>query len=156
ALRAREDARAAGQERRGEESLAAPGRRVPAFALCRRSAARRRRAGRRAPPALEPRRRLHSPFDVLDRKRGGATLSAAETEAVVAGATDGSWGDAELAAFLMAAAVRGLDLSETRALTAAMLDSGERWDLAAAHPGVVDKHSTGGVGDKVSLVLAPL
>lgn len=99
---------------------------------------------------------MQTPFTILDRKRGGATLAAEEIAAVVRGAADGSWGDAELAAFLMAAALRGLDPDETRALTAAMLHSGEEWDLAAAHPGVVDKHSTGGVGDKVSLVLAPL
>ena len=99
---------------------------------------------------------MHSPFTILERKRAGETLTEGEIAAVVAGAADGSWGDAELAAFLMAAALRGLDGGETRALTAAMLRSGEEWDLAAAHPGVVDKHSTGGVGDKVSLILAPL
>ncbi len=99
---------------------------------------------------------MHSPFTILERKRAGETLDQGEIAAVVTGAADGSWGDAELAAFLMAAALRGLDDSETRALTAAMLHSGEEWNLAAAHPGVVDKHSTGGVGDKVSLVLAPI
>jgi len=99
---------------------------------------------------------VHSPFTILERKRAGETLSDGEIAAVVTGAADGSWGDAELAAFLMAAALRGLDGNETRALTAAMLHSGEEWNLAAAHPGVVDKHSTGGVGDKVSLILAPL
>ena len=99
---------------------------------------------------------MHSPFTILERKRAGETLTESEVAAVVAGAADGSWGDAELAAFLMAAALRGLDGGETRALTAAMLHSGEEWNLAAAHPGVVDKHSTGGVGDKVSLILAPL
>ena len=56
----------------------------------------------------------------------------------------------------MAATIRGLDVDETRWLTVAMLESGERWNLAAEGTGVVDKHSTGGVGDKVSLVLAPL
>ena len=56
----------------------------------------------------------------------------------------------------MAAAIRGLDGEETRALTLAMRDSGERWDLGAEVPHLCDKHSTGGVGDKVSLILAPL
>ncbi len=56
----------------------------------------------------------------------------------------------------MAAAIRGLDVGETRALTLAMLESGERWELATKSPAVVDKHSTGGVGDKTSLLLAPL
>ena len=76
--------------------------------------------------------------------------------AVVSGASDGTWSEAELAAFLMAAAIRGLDQEETHHLTLAMMQSGDCWDLASDLPGVVDKHSTGGVGDKVSLVLAPL
>lgn len=97
-----------------------------------------------------------NPYDILTRKRAGAALSDAEIGAVVRGATDGSLGDAELGAFLMAAAIRGLDRSETRALTLAMLDSGERWDLRRDAPGVVDKHSTGGIGDKTSLILGPL
>jgi pyrimidine-nucleoside phosphorylase len=96
------------------------------------------------------------PYRILERKRAGRSLAAAEIEAVVKGASDGSWADAQLAAFLMAVAIRGLDPEETRTLTRAMRDSGERWRLSAALPGVGDKHSTGGVGDKVSLVLAPL
>ena len=56
----------------------------------------------------------------------------------------------------MGVAIRGLDLDRTRELTAGMLDSGERWALAREYPALVDKHSTGGVGDKASLVLAPL
>jgi pyrimidine-nucleoside phosphorylase len=99
---------------------------------------------------------MSSAFEILDRKRQGETLDAAEIGAMVAGATDGSWSDAQLAAFLMAAAIRGLDPGETHALTLAMLDSGERWDLAADLPALTDKHSTGGVGDTVSLPLAPL
>jgi len=75
---------------------------------------------------------------------------------VAAAAADGSWSDAQLAAFLMGAAIRGLDVEQTRALTQAMLDSGERWNLGAEFPLLCDKHSTGGIGDKVSLVLAPL
>jgi pyrimidine-nucleoside phosphorylase len=96
------------------------------------------------------------PYRILERKRAGAALSSAEIAEVVRGATDGSWSDAQLAAFLTSAAIRGLDGEETRALTRAMLESGERWELAAAVPGLGDKHSTGGVGDKVSLVLGPL
>lgn len=72
------------------------------------------------------------------------------------GATDGSWSDAQLAAFLMGAVIRGLDLAQTRELTAAMLDSGERWQLSRDFPILADKHSTGGVGDTTSLILAPL
>jgi thymidine phosphorylase len=99
---------------------------------------------------------MSSPFRILERKRAGLALTAGEIGALVRGAADGSWSDAQLAAFLMAAAIRGLDPAETDALTRAMLESGDRWRLAEAVPGVVDKHSTGGVGDKVSLVLGPL
>jgi pyrimidine-nucleoside phosphorylase len=96
------------------------------------------------------------PYRILERKRAGLALGEDELRAVVAGAADGSWSDAQLAAFLMAAAIRGLDGAETRALTSAMLGSGERWRLADEVPRLCDKHSTGGVGDKVSLVLGPL
>jgi pyrimidine-nucleoside phosphorylase len=75
---------------------------------------------------------------------------------VARGAADGSWSDAEVGAFLMGAAIRDLDEEQTMALTRAMLDSGERWHLARDFPNLTDKHSTGGVGDTVSLVLAPL
>ena len=95
-------------------------------------------------------------FRILEKKRRGETLSSDEVRRVVAAAVDGSWGDAELAAWLMAAAIRGLDVDETGELTRAMLASGESWDLAGEVPRLGDKHSTGGVGDKVSLVLAPL
>ncbi|MDX1632648.1 MAG: thymidine phosphorylase [Thermoanaerobaculia bacterium] len=95
------------------------------------------------------------PYRIIARKREGQSLRPEEIEAFVGGTTDGSWSDAQLASFLMAAAIRGLDGEETRILTEAMLESGERWDLAAERPLVCDKHSTGGVGDKVSLVFAP-
>ncbi len=97
-----------------------------------------------------------NPYRILARKRAGEALSAEELGAVVAGAAGGGWSDAQLAAFLMAVAIRGLDGAETRALTRAMLESGEQWRLAEEVPTVGDKHSTGGVGDKVSLVLSPL
>ena len=96
------------------------------------------------------------PYRVLERKRAGLRLTDEEIRAVARGAADGSWSDGQLGAFLMAAAIRGLDAGETRALTLAMMESGELWELARDLPGVCDKHSTGGVGDKVSLVLAPL
>jgi pyrimidine-nucleoside phosphorylase len=96
------------------------------------------------------------PYRILERKRAGMRLTEEEIRAVARGATDGSWSEGQLAAFLMAAAIRGLDAAETRALTLAMLESGERWHLAREVPRLCDKHSTGGVGDKVSLVLAPL
>jgi pyrimidine-nucleoside phosphorylase len=97
-----------------------------------------------------------SPYRILERKRAGGSLRESEVRAVVEGAADGGWSDGQLAAFLMAAAIQGLDAEETRTLTLAMLESGEQWDLAKDIPTLTDKHSTGGVGDKVSLVLAPL
>jgi pyrimidine-nucleoside phosphorylase len=96
------------------------------------------------------------PYRILERKRAGMRLDAEEIRSVAQGATDGSWSEGQLAAFLMAAAIRGLDGEETRALTLAMRDSGELWELGAEVPRLCDKHSTGGVGDKVSLVIAPL
>jgi pyrimidine-nucleoside phosphorylase len=96
------------------------------------------------------------PYEILSRKRAGGALSEGAVRAVVAGAADGSWSDAQIGAFLMAAAIRGLGAEETRTLTLAMLESGERWELAREVPRLCDKHSTGGVGDKVSLPLAPL
>jgi pyrimidine-nucleoside phosphorylase len=96
------------------------------------------------------------PYRILERKRAGLPLDRGEIGEVVRGATDGSWSDPQLAAFLMAAAIRGLDPRETEALTLAMLESGERWHLAADVPHLCDKLSTGGVGDKISLTLGPL
>lgn len=95
-------------------------------------------------------------YPILAKKRLGGTLNEAEIRSVVAGAANDTWSEAQLAAFLMAVAIQGLDEGETHHLTMAMLQSGEQWDLATDVPGVVDKHSTGGVGDKVSLILAPL
>jgi len=74
----------------------------------------------------------------------------------VSGTCDGSWSDAQLGAFLMAAVIRGLDPQETQALTREMMHSGECWQLRDDIPSVGDKHSTGGVGDKVTLILGPL
>ncbi|MEM8961306.1 MAG: thymidine phosphorylase [Acidobacteriota bacterium] len=93
---------------------------------------------------------------ILETKRDGGKLDPADLTAVSQGAATGEWGEAELGAFLMAAFVRGLDVEEAAALTRAMLESGEQWRLADDMPLLGDKHSTGGVGDTVSLVLAPL
>ncbi len=95
-------------------------------------------------------------YRILEAKRHGESLSADDVRTVVEGAATGAWGDAELGAFLMAAAIHGLDEDETRQLTLSMLESGELWRLSEDFPNLGDKHSTGGVGDKVSLVLAPL
>ena len=99
---------------------------------------------------------MATPFDILNRMRQGRTLTAAEVRSAVEGAASGSWTDVHLAAFLMAAAMRGLDPDETRELTLAMLESGDRWALAEDFGPLVDKHSTGGVGDTVSLIALPL
>ena len=94
--------------------------------------------------------------ETIARKRDGLELSAAEVGRFVRGATDGSLADEQLAAMLMAICIRGASADETQVLVETMRDSGACWRLGEAHPGVVDKHSTGGVGDSVSLAFAPL
>ena len=93
---------------------------------------------------------------LIERKREGDTLSAGELRAVVAEFTAGRIPDYQMAAFLMAVFFRGLNRDETTALTLAMRDSGETLRFPKDPHPLVDKHSTGGVGDKVSLPLAPL
>jgi len=89
------------------------------------------------------------------KKRDGGELSEGEIAAFVSGVTDGTITDEQAAAFLMAVCCRGMTTAESAALTFAMMKSGETWDLSR-HGFVADKHSTGGVGDKATLVLAPL
>ncbi len=96
------------------------------------------------------------PQELIRRTRDGRRLSDAEVGELVAGITDGSLSDAQVAAWAMAAYQRGLSREETVALTVAMRDSGAVLGWEDAGGPVLDKHSTGGVGDKVSLVLAPL
>ncbi|MEO7193022.1 MAG: thymidine phosphorylase [Vicinamibacterales bacterium] len=94
--------------------------------------------------------------DLIRLKRDGGTLDAAGIRAFVSGATDGSWPDYQLAALLMAIVLRGMTVDEASTLTAEMVRSGDRLDLSEFGRRAVDKHSTGGVGDKTSLVVAPL
>jgi pyrimidine-nucleoside phosphorylase len=97
-----------------------------------------------------------TPFSVIARKRDGFALSREEIASFVRGATDGSWADYQLSAMLMAVFLRGMDRAETIALTAAVMNSGRVADLSGVRAPKVDKHSTGGVGDKISLHLAPM
>ena len=93
--------------------------------------------------------------ELIERKRDGGELTAEEIDALVQGYTKGDVPDYQLSAFCMAVVWRGMNARETAALTAAMVRSGERLDLSRFGR-VVDKHSTGGVGDKTTLVVAPL
>jgi len=90
------------------------------------------------------------------RKREGEALTREEIHDFVVGAGRETLPPEQLAAMLMAICCRGMNDHETRLLTEQMVRSGEEWEIAAARPTAVDKHSTGGVGDTVSLVLAPL
>jgi pyrimidine-nucleoside phosphorylase len=96
------------------------------------------------------------PQHVIARKRDGSELGREEIGAFVKGAVDGSWADYQLSALLMAIFLRGMTPRETALLTEAMLRSGVVADLSAIAAPKADKHSTGGVGDKVSLHLAPM
>ena len=99
---------------------------------------------------------MHIP-SLIEKKRDGGVLEPAEIDFLVAGLTDGSIPDAQWSALAMAIYFKGMTAGETWALTRAMRDSGSTLNYGSApHPPIVDKHSTGGVGDKVSLILAPL
>lgn len=95
------------------------------------------------------------PLDLILRKKAGFEHAAAELESLIGGYVAGTVPDYQMAAWLMAVCWRGMSAAETAALTQAMAHSGEVLDLSAL-PHTVDKHSTGGVGDKTTVVLAPL
>lgn len=96
--------------------------------------------------------------EIIRRKRDGETLGALEIDAFIQGVTDGSVGPGQMAALAMACFFRGLETSEQVQLTRAMTHSGSclDWKPLGLQGPLLDKHSTGGVGDKVSLILAPL
>jgi len=96
------------------------------------------------------------PARLIAKKRDGVELSPSEIADLVGGVVDGSLGDAQLGAFLMAVCCNGMTAEETAALTLAMRDSGRVLCHDQVDRKKVDKHSTGGVGDKVSLLLAPM
>ena len=95
-------------------------------------------------------------LDLIKKKRDGKNHTHDELKYIVEGAVDGSIKDYQISAWLMAAFLNGLTLDETTELTRMMAFSGDILELSSV-PGIkVDKHSTGGVGDKVTLILAPL
>jgi thymidine phosphorylase len=100
----------------------------------------------------------HVPAELIRHKRDGGVLSAREIGALVAGIVDGSMSDGQVAAFAMAVYFRGMTWEECAALTRAMAGSGTvlDWAEAGLEGPILDKHSTGGVGDTVSVILAPL
>ncbi len=100
-------------------------------------------------------RNMHVP-SLIEKKRDGQELTAEETEFLVSGFTHGEIADYQISAWLMATFFRGMTPAETQHLTTAMMESGSILEYPDGSPPKVDKHSTGGVGDKVSIVLAPL
>ncbi|MBK0418989.1 thymidine phosphorylase [Leucobacter sp. CSA1] len=102
---------------------------------------------------------MSEPFDAVDvirAKRDGAVVPERELRWLIDAYTRGYVSDAQMAAFAMAVFQRGMGREEIRSLTGAMIDSGERMSFSSLGKRTVDKHSTGGVGDKITLPLAPL
>lgn len=97
-----------------------------------------------------------NPQELIRKKRDGARFSDAEIEAFVAAVSDGSWADYQISALVMAMFINGLNSAEQNALVRSMLNSGEVLDFSDIDAPKADKHSTGGVGDKTSLIIAPL
>ena len=96
------------------------------------------------------------PQEIIAKKRDGEILSRQEINVFIKGVTDETWTDYQTSALLMAMYMGGLAQEEQMALTEAMLNSGERLDFSEIDAPVADKHSTGGVGDKTSLIIAPV
>lgn len=94
--------------------------------------------------------------DIINRKRQGYALTAEELEYMVMGFTEGDLPDYQMSALLMAICLKGISREETVELTRIMRDSGDIVDLSAIKGTKVDKHSTGGVGDKTTLIVAPI
>ncbi len=95
-------------------------------------------------------------YDVIYKKREGGKLTRSEIDYAIKGYTSGEIPDYQLAALLMAVFFKGMDFEETLGLTEAMVSSGEKYDLSGFDLPTCDKHSTGGVGDKISIPLVPI
>ena len=95
-------------------------------------------------------------YDLIEKKKRGMELSKEEIEYIVYGYTDGSIPDYQMSSFLMAVWFNGMNKEETYHLTMSMMNSGEILDLSQINGVKVDKHSTGGVGDKTTLILGPI
>jgi pyrimidine-nucleoside phosphorylase len=96
------------------------------------------------------------PVEIIKKTRDGKSLSAEEIQYFVLGYTNGEIPDYQMSAWLMAIILKGLRSDETLSLTRAMLDSGSKLNLSSLNMTKVDKHSTGGIGDKTSLILGPI
>jgi thymidine phosphorylase len=101
-------------------------------------------------------RPAYAAVDLIRAKRDGLRLTGGEIRWLIGAYLSGEVAEEQMSALLMAVYFRGLDAGELRTWTSAMVDSGQRLDLGGLDAPTVDKHSTGGVGDKVSLILAPL
>ena len=97
-----------------------------------------------------------NPQDLIRKKRDGGNFLSSEINAFIEGVCDKTWTDYQISALLMAMFINGLRQSEQNALTEAMLNSGEVLDFSDIDAPIADKHSTGGVGDKTSLLIAPI
>jgi pyrimidine-nucleoside phosphorylase len=96
------------------------------------------------------------PVDIIIKKRNGEELSASEISSFIQGFTNGDIPDYQVSAWAMAVLLKGMSARETADLTIALAESGDQLDLSSVVPFAVDKHSTGGVGDKTTLVVGPL
>ena len=95
-------------------------------------------------------------YDLIEKKKRGQELTEQEIQWMIQGFTEGEIPDYQMSAFLMAVCFQGMTIPETTAMTLAMMRSGDQADLSQIHGVKVDKHSTGGVGDKTTLIAAPM